>query len=886
MRVVAPMRTEAEKEGGGPGPRAATHYQNRSPHRQDQAADAVQSNGDRGQSTSPEADVRLFLDMLYGGGTGFCHVVYGKDPYRDGDKPPRFRFWSEKHERHAFAYLDDADAAVAKVLELSAWGLDVYVSTSLMRTGVSREKTQTAGLWCLHADIDHTGLSLHAVAQLGWCAIASGTVGHYHLYIPLTEPITEALFQALQNPLVELVEGDAKKAGNDVLRPPCTYNFKPTLDGGDPVPVKWAVRPTGRRHNPRTLAAQADVDFDHPAPPLPSGSGRGGAKANGAAKAKKTGERAKAEEFDLDKFPEVKAALNKDSGDRSADTYGVLAACYRAHLTFAQGCWVVYQSPQLSERLDDRGEDHEIDLQRCWRVIEDQQREATKSGDDTAGFEKAVCDKVRKLREDHEAKRRFAIEKAGDAPSFEARLLADIPLFSPEESFRVQELLPSDASMVINAQHKAGKTTFTLNLAHSLITGEKFLGNFRVHPVDGKVAILNYEVGDEQLGYWARRIGIPENQFVQVGLRGRRNPFAHPDDLDRLAEVLKAQQVESLIVDPFGQAYPGTNQDSSGEVGAWLSDLNRWARGSVGVCDLIMNVHAGWNQERARGTSALGDWPDSILYLTRADGTDDRYLRATGRDVSLDEDRLDYDLDTRRLTLSGAGGRHGHRSQAKIEALVDSVCAQVQQNPGASQTKIVKLLQALHRSRALKVSFQEKDVVEAIALAKEKGKLRREDDGKKGSAYRHFFIEENQPPPTSAKPPLGDGLQPPPTAYIGGGSSGGGEEEESSGDGLHTTTTNTCAGEGNSHPAAAGRKMSEEMRQLLDFVNGRDETTPDDIVKAQLAENPKLASQKLSRLHSRGEIAHTRHGVYAPLPAQRAQGLDQHKPNTKESQPA
>lgn len=115
--MVAPMRTKAEKEGGGPGPRAATHYQNRSPHRQDQAADAVQSNGDRGQSTSPEADVRLFLDMLYGGGTGFCHVVYGKDPYRDGDKPPRFRFWSEKHERHAFAYPADADAAVAKVLE-------------------------------------------------------------------------------------------------------------------------------------------------------------------------------------------------------------------------------------------------------------------------------------------------------------------------------------------------------------------------------------------------------------------------------------------------------------------------------------------------------------------------------------------------------------------------------------------------------------------------------------------------------------------------------------------------------------------------------------------------------------------------------------------------
>ncbi len=419
-----------------------------------------QSNGNGHQSASPEADVRLFFDVLYGGGAGFCHVAYGKDLYRDGDKPPRFRFWSETHERHAYAYPADADAAVAKILELSAAGADVYVSTSLMRTGASREKTQTAELWCLHADIDHGGLNLDAVAQLGWCAIASGTSGHYHLYIPLSEPIPEALFQALQNPLVELVEGDAKKAGNDVLRPPGTYNFKPTVDGGDPVAVKWAVRPTGR-HNPCTLAAQAGVDFDRPGPP-PSR----GAQADGEAKTKKTGERAKTEEFDLEKYPAIKAALDKDSGDRSADTYGVLAACYRGGLTFAQGCGVVYQSPRLSERLDDRGEDHKIDLQRCWmRVIdEDQQCKAAGNGDDTAGFEKAVGDKVRKLREDHEAKRRFAIEKAGDVPSFEARLLADVPVFSPAESFRIVELVPSDADTVINAQHKVGKTTFTHEL--------------------------------------------------------------------------------------------------------------------------------------------------------------------------------------------------------------------------------------------------------------------------------------------------------------------------------------------------------------------------------------------------------------------------------------
>jgi hypothetical protein len=216
--------------------------QGANPGETDTNTNQYQFNGDGRQSANPEADVRLFFDVLYGGGTGFCHVVYGEGWCRNDKGTLAHPFWSETRERYAYAYPDDADAAVAKVLELSARGRDVYASTSLMRTAASRGKIQTAGLWCLHADIDHA-VNLDTVADQGWCAIASGTSGHYHLYIPLSEPITEALFQALQNPLVELVGGDAKKAGNDVLRPPCTYNFKPTLDGGDPVPVEWAVRP-------------------------------------------------------------------------------------------------------------------------------------------------------------------------------------------------------------------------------------------------------------------------------------------------------------------------------------------------------------------------------------------------------------------------------------------------------------------------------------------------------------------------------------------------------------------------------------------------------------------------------------------------------------------
>ena len=66
--------------------------------------------------------------------------------------------------------------------------------------------------------------------------------------------------------------------------------------------------------------------------------------------------------------------------------------------------------------------------------------------------------------------------------------------------------------------------------------------------------------------------------------------------------------------------------------------------------------------------------------------------------------------------------------------------------------------------------------------------------------------------------------------------------------------------------SAGGPWMSEGMRQVAVFVNGRDETTSDDLVTAGLAPSPKLASQKLTRLHGKGLIDHPRYGVYAPLP--------------------
>lgn len=279
-----------------------------------------------------------------------------------------------------------------------------------------------------------------------------------------------------------------------------------------------------------------------------------------------------------------------------------------------------------------------------------------------------VAERVRQLRVDRDARALLATEGRPVKP-FDAGTLAEILARPPEPVARVENLMPWQASTLIVAQRKTGKTTLVLNLARVLLAGGRFLGSFPVRPVqpEASVAFLNYEVSAAQLARWVAEVGVPVDRLFVVNLRGTSNPLATQAGRAGLADLLRSHNIESLIVDPFGRAYTGEDQNKPGEVGAWLADLDRFAREEVGALDLILTAHAGWQGERSRGASALEDWPDSIVTLTRDDDTGSRFIRATGRDVDLEEDRLDFDPDTRTLSLSGTGGRKVAAARTRTE---------------------------------------------------------------------------------------------------------------------------------------------------------------------------------------------------------------------------
>lgn len=358
-------------------------------------------------------------------------------------------------------------------------------------------------------------------------------------------------------------------------------------------------------------------------------------------------------------------------------------------------------------------------------------------------YEKDLARALHRMRVEKEARLRLAREGADPSPPFDAGLLTDILDRPQEPRWRMTDLMPAEGSMLVVAQRKTGKTTLMLNAAHSLLTGEPFLNRFPCHVVTGTVAILNYEVSGAQLATWAKHVGVPEDRLFLANLRGRRNPLTYEEDRLLLGALLRDQGVESLIVDPFGQAFSGKSQNDAGEVGAWLSGLDAFARSEVGARDVILTAHAGWNGERTRGSSALEGWADSVVTMTFGADNETRYLRALGRDVGVDEDRLSFDPETRLMAMTGGGSRKQATRVSKAEALVQPVCDVVRDNPGVSTGDLVDSVRALRHGGVVTIAFQDNDVRQAVNAAVVQGLLRREELGL-GKPTKHYIANPVQ----------------------------------------------------------------------------------------------------------------------------------------------
>ena len=106
----------------------------------------------------------------------------------------------------------------------------------------------------------------------------------------------------------------------------------------------------------------------------------------------------------------------------------------------------------------------------------------------------------------------------------------------------------------------------------------------------------------------------------------------------------------------------------------------------------------------------------------------DRFLRAIGRDVGVDEDKLHFDPLSRLLTLSGTGGRSDADHADRQAELITQVIDFLGRRPGASGTEI-----------SAEVRARSQDIRAAIQKAEEMGVVQVVNEGS-GKAKRHYAV--------------------------------------------------------------------------------------------------------------------------------------------------
>lgn len=302
--------------------------------------------------------------------------------------------------------------------------------------------------------------------------------------------------------------------------------------------------------------------------------------------------------------------------------------------------------------------------------------------DDQARFRLEVALELRRLQVKQEA-RRLLDAGAWKPPRSTFTLEDELAMPDEPQVWRIEQVLPAGANVLLTAQFKAGKTTMMGALTRALVDHEPFLGRYKpdLPAVGGRVGIWNYEVSEGQYRRWLRDLDIVHTDHVSVlHLRGHSAPLPVEHVTDWAVAWLRERDVRVWIVDPFARAFIGSgDENSNGDVSVFLDRLDV-IKERAGITELILPTHTGRTefeigQERARGATRLDDWADVRWFLTLSDDGQ-RFFRATGRDVEVPEVGLTYEPLGRRLVM-GTGGR-----------LVNTVVAYVTDNPGASKTSI------------------------------------------------------------------------------------------------------------------------------------------------------------------------------------------------------
>jgi hypothetical protein len=349
------------------------------------------------------------------------------------------------------------------------------------------------------------------------------------------------------------------------------------------------------------------------------------------------------------------------------------------------------------------------------------------------------------------ATRRLDAEEAGEPAAPTSTSLRDL-LTEPDEdpTYLVHGIWPTGGKVVLSAQQKAGKTTMVGNLVRSLADGDPVLGprsgslvragghgGFAVTPLaaDEAVFVIDSELDRRMIRRWLREHSIrnPDRVFVET-FRGLT--WDPRDDKVRAqwARHLSDLNVRVLILDPLAPILSSLDIDEIDNkgVGQFLHAMDALVLES-GAQELLITHHTTHDGERGRGASVLRGWPDAewrFVVERPGDGREPepgaaRFFAATGRDVAVAEQRLEFAEASRTLTIAG-GNRNTHAVDKHTATLVHIV----EDQPGLTKRDLRDAMTA-------QCSVRKETADKVIAAAVSAG-LVHTHDGPRGANLHHI----------------------------------------------------------------------------------------------------------------------------------------------------
>lgn len=277
-----------------------------------------------------------------------------------------------------------------------------------------------------------------------------------------------------------------------------------------------------------------------------------------------------------------------------------------------------------------------------------------------------VEDEVEKLKVRHEATTIFEQELEGaDTPPVVIQTMADyLATNTPVLHDYIEGVVKENGVCVMLGPSSSGKSTLAVQVIHSLITGDDWLGQ-KVNKIAGNVALMSYDQSVAIPINWMSQMGIPFDRVLPIDLYGRGNPLLVPRERQRLVAGFKDANVEVVVLDSFSAAFSGDQNDTGLTMG-WYKEAKKFAFVEVGAKALIVVLHSTAAMPRKpRGSTAHIDVCDSMVSVVRGQTNErtvsmEKYRAGLGQVemspvVTTAPDSVTHlvDLDLGAMTLAG-----------------------------------------------------------------------------------------------------------------------------------------------------------------------------------------------------------------------------------------